>query len=328
MIWAGVGLGVAITLVIVFIIARHYAEHMFGKGKGVKMKYGRRTPKRTPSLKFANILKAIPDHPVYEDYLSILKNWQVLGNDTYGNCVAVAWANARRFTSALLGKEYYPTQAQVDDIYKTQNPGFPAQDDGMDEQSLLEYLNKNAGPDGAKLVAFASVDVNNLDEVKAALYVFGGILLGMDVQYKNIDDFNAGKVWDYHSGDSIDGGHGVLAGGYLGQSKNDVRFVTWGAETGMTDKFWSSLVDNANGEAWVLIWAENLGTKQFVQGIDMTALAADYQAITGRPLPVPAPTPTPTPTPTPVPPIPTPPAGAIAWLEKLFAWIIAILKAL
>ena len=120
----------------------------------------------------------------------------------------------------------------------------------------------------------------------------------------------------------------MLAGGYLGQSKNDVRFVTWGAETGMTDKFWSSLVDNADGEAWVLIWAENLGTKQFVQGIDMTALAADYQAITGRPLPVPAPTPTPTPTPTPVPPIPTPPAGAIAWLEKLFAWIIAILKAL
>ena len=141
MIWAGVGLGVAITLVIVFIIARHYAEHMFGKGKGVKMKYGRRTPKRTPSLKFANILKAIPDHPVYEDYLSILKNWQVLGNDTYGNCVAVAWANARRFTSALLGKEYYHLPKHyIEAVIKTYNDSSCEPIEDEIELSFEEYI--------------------------------------------------------------------------------------------------------------------------------------------------------------------------------------------
>ena len=286
------------------------------------LQYGRRNPKRTLSIKFGDILKAIPDHPLSEDYLSGLSNWQMLGNDTYGDCCAVAWANSRRFTSALLGTEDYPNQDKVFALYKTQNPGFPNEDNGMDEQTMLEYLNKSGGPDGVKLVAFASVDVNNLEEVKAALYIFGGILLGIEVQAANQDDFSKGKVWDYHLDQPIEGGHAVLAGGYLGQSDSDIRFVTWAAETGMTDNFWKNLVDNSNGEAWVLIWEENLGTKQFVQGIDLAALAADYLAITGNALPVP------TPIPAPPTPIPTPPPGAVPWLIQLFDWIIKLLKQL
>ena len=326
----------------------------------MNLMYGRRDPKRAPSLKFKSILKALPSHPVSEDYLVKLSNWQMLGNDQYGDCCAVAWANFRRFTSALLGKEYYPTQEQVYQIYKTQNPDFPNQDDGMDEQTMLEYLSKNAGPDGTKLVAFASVDVTNLDEVKAALYIFGGLLLGIEVQNSNQTDFSNDVPWDYHADGTVEGGHAVLAGGYLGKATKDVTFITWAAETSMTDSFWKNLVASSNtGEAWVLIWPENLGTTQFVEGIDMNALAADYLALTGRTLPVPAPAPVPTPptpapvpvppTPSPVPtppaptpvpptpgplppapiptPIPTPPSSEfIKWLEDLFAWILAILK--
>ena len=60
------------------------------------LKFGRRSPSRTPSIKFKSILKAMPDHPVSEDYLSQLSNWQMLGNDQYGDCVAVTWSNMRR----------------------------------------------------------------------------------------------------------------------------------------------------------------------------------------------------------------------------------------
>jgi hypothetical protein len=275
------------------------------------LKYGRRQPKRALSIKFADILKVVPNHPISEDYLGNLSGWKMLGNDSYGDCVAVAWANSRRFISALLGTENYPTQDQVFQLYKTQNSGFPNDDNGMEIQTMLEYLNTSGGPDGTKLVAFASVDVNNLDEVKAALYIFGGILLGIEVQNANIDDFNAGKIWDYHPGQPIEGGHGVLAGGYAGQVVNDIRFITWADETGMTDAFWQNLVDNPNGEAWVLIWPENLGTKQFVDGIDMNTLASDYQAITGKTLPVP---------PGPIPPAPVPPAPInTCCLSKLFS---------
>jgi hypothetical protein len=293
------------------------------------LKLGRRSPKNAPAILFAHILKAIPIHPLSEDYLSSLSGWQMLGNDTVGDCVAVAWANMRRFLSTeLTGKEDYPDQQEVYEIYKTQNPNFPNQDDGMDIQTLLEYLIKNGGPDGAKPVAFAKVDFTNLDEVKAALYIFGGILLGVNVQKENMADFDAGRPWDYHPHGTLDGGHCVLAGGYLSQSKNDVRFITWAKETAFTDNFWSNLAE----EAWVVIWPENLGTKQFVDGVDLQALADDYKSLTGNDLPIsqptpipspaPAPSPSPTPGPTPEPtPSPSNPGcviGFLQWLIKLF----------
>ena len=40
-----------------------------------------------------------------------------------------------------------------------------------------------------------------------------------------------------------------------------------------------------------MIWPEHLGGKEFLDGVDLARLAADYQEITGRPLPVPAPPP-------------------------------------
>ena len=303
------------------------------------LKFGRRKPDPQHALRailFKDILKAVPVHPVSVDYLTVLSHWKMLGNDTYGDCVAVAWANSRRFFSAELArKEYYPTQQQVFDVYRTQNPNFPNQDDGMDFQTLLEYLNKTGGPDGVKCLAFAKVDQTNLEEVKAALYIFGGILLGMDVQQENIDDFNAGAVWTYHTKGTLAGGHGVLAGGYLGQLSNDVHCITWGEETGLTDSFWSHLVSNADGECWVVIWPENLGTQQFVDGIDYAALAKAYNELTGRVLP-PAPNPTPAPPPVPTP--QPPPANVPQWLIDLLnelltikglpKWVVSVIKAI
>src|SRR6266566_4719035 len=116
------------------------------------LKFGRRPPKNTPALKLKDILTGtIPAHPASEDYLSKLSGWRMLGNDQYGDCVAVTWANQRRLMTALLGgKESYPALADVEQVYKTQNPHFPSDDNGMDIQTCLEYLHATGGPDGAK----------------------------------------------------------------------------------------------------------------------------------------------------------------------------------
>ncbi len=282
-------------------------------------KAGRRYPDpahAARSIQFKDILKAVPAHPISEDYLGSMSGWQMLGNDTYGDCVAVAWANSRRFfCDELSGVDKYPTQDDVFALYRTQNPNFPQDDNGMDIQTLLEYILHNGGPDGVKPVAFARVDVNNLDEVKAALYIFGGIILGMEIQKENQTDFANGADWDYHPGGTSDGGHGVLVGGFMGQSSNDIHFITWGAETGLTDSFWSNQVANLHGEAWVVVWPENLGTRQFVEGIDRDALAANYKALTGNDLFAPVPTPEPTPPPAPGP-TPTPGPGCFPGAMK------------
>jgi len=249
----------------------------------------------------------------------------MLGNDRYGDCVAVTWANERYLiSSALTGHGTYPDLSQVISVYRTQNPGFPAEDNGMDIQTLLEYLVKTGGPDGVKAVAFAKVDHTKRAEVEAALAIFGCIWTGINVLEANMAEFDAGQPWDDVPGSPVDGGHSVISGGYSGQAASDVKFVTWAKETSFTDAFWSSLVE----EAWVVIWPEHLGTTEFEAGIDLSQLAADYQDITGNVLPIPTPVPpTPTPTPTPVPPTPPPP-GFIAEFEKIWHAFVKAVEAL
>jgi hypothetical protein len=204
----------------------------------------------------------------------------------------------RRFiTGVLTPVECYPTIDDVITLYKTQNPNFPTQDDGMDIQTCLEYLHHVGGPDGTKAIAFARVNYSNLEEVKAALAIFGGLWIGIYVQRANMTDFSKGQPWDYVSGSPNEGGHSVLGGGYMSVPSNDVRFITWAQETGFTDNFWGKQVE----EAWVVIWPEQLGSTQFREGIELDKLAAVYKQLTGSDLLI-----TPTPVPTPQPPTPTP----------------------
>lgn len=257
------------------------------------LKYGRKPPKNHPALQLADLLAPVPYHPPTQDNLAVLKGWQMLGNDQYGDCVAVTWANVRRLMANLAGTAEYPNLTQVITFYKTQNPGFPSQDDGMDIQTALEDLVANGGPDGRHAVAFAKVDHTNPDEVKAAISIFGYVWTGITVLQANQDEFGKGLAWDYVKGSPVDGGHSVVTGGYYGLADDDERFITWAQETGFTDNFWSHLVE----EAWVVIWPEHLGTAAFQAGIDPVKLAAAYQAITGKTLVLPTPV---TPPPPPV----------------------------
>jgi hypothetical protein len=277
-------------------------------------KYGRRTPKAAPALRFARFFTGkTPAHPVAADYLARLAAWEMLGNDAAGDCVAVTWANVRRLVSFIAGAENYPTQDQVWEIYRTQNPDFDpdgteytngpgsAYDQGMDIQTLLEYLHKVGGPDGKKVLAFAKVDPSSPDEVKAAISIFGFVWTGIIVQQANEEEFDEGKPWDYHRSSPDAGGHSVITGGYgaagAGPLGGDERFITWAQETSFSDKYWSRKVE----EAWVVIFEEHLEHPAFQDGVDLEALAADYEALTGKKFPAVTPVPSPPPSPTPSP---------------------------
>jgi hypothetical protein len=259
-------------------------------------KYGRRSPKNAPALRFRSFLAStVPSYPAEEDYLAKLSGWQLLGNDVAGDCNAVTWANMRRLVTAALTTENYPSQAQVWQFYQTQNPGFDpngtsstdgpgsSNDQGMDVQTGLEYLHATGGPDGVKAVAFAKVDHTNLDEVKAALAIFGALWLGVQVLDANQKEFSEGRAWTDVAGSAIDGGHAILGGGY---TRADIKFITWAKETEFARSFWNGVVQGAPlvEEAWVVIWPEHLGTTAFEQGVDQAQLAADYQALTGTQL--------------------------------------------
>ena len=286
--------------------------------------YGRKPPKRAPALSLSRYLTgAVPAHPAFADYLSRLTGWQMLGNDQYGDCVPVTAANTRRLVTAVLSTEYYWTLAQVIAFYKTQNPGFPQQDDGMDIQTALEYLVKTGGPDGVKAVGFAKVDYTNPAEVQAAIAIFGSVWTGINVQAAQQDQFSAGQPWDWVPGSAIEGGHSIVVGGYgeprPGALAGDEDMITWAEETSFTDNFWSAGTE----ECWVVIWPEHLGSKEFLAGVNLAAFAADYTEITGDPFPAVIP-PSPVPVPVPVPPSPVPgpdtdPAD-VALAHSVTAW--------
>lgn len=311
------------------------------------LKYGRRAPSNGPALRLGKYLTGtVPAHPAAADYLAAMNgNWQMLGNDSYGDCVAVTWANVRRLmTTALTDTPNYPDYGQVIEVYKTQNPDFPYQDNGMDIQTLLKYLVSTGGPDGVKALGYAKVDHNNADEVKAAIAIFGYVWTGINVQVHNQQEFEAGQPWTWESKDQVEGGHSIITGGYgteasvvgrpsgspifdllaaradLGSAlSGDEKFITWAAETSFTDEFWSSGVE----EAWVVIWPEHLGTREFLEGMNVAALAADYEAVTGSnwPGPVPAgPTPLPAPEPSPDP-IPDPIPAIEGFWHKVWTWL-------
>jgi hypothetical protein len=255
-----------------------------------KFAYGRKPPKNHPALALADIRTKLPMIPTEEDWIG-QGGWEMLGNDRYGDCVAVTWANVRRVMGAK-----YPSFDDVITLYKTQNPGFPDEDYGMDIQTCLEYLVNHGGPDGTKALAFAKVDHTNVAEVKAAIAIFGYVWTGINVLDINQDEF-PDKPWDYSSTSPFDGGHSVVTGGYgagSGTLGGDERFITWAEETSFTDRYWDHQVE----EAWVVIWPEHLTTKGFLEGVDQTKLASSYKELTGREFPV-SPTP-----PTPVPPGP------------------------
>lgn len=251
-----------------------------------------------PLLHLKDILTGtIPDHPATAEHFSRVGDWGLYGNDKFGDCGPTSVANARKLTTKYLGvAEASPSQDDVFDLYRRSgNPNFDpntdSDDNGVDMATMLSAV-LAGGIAGIKGVAYASVDVTNPAEVDAALAIFGYLLLGIDLKVAQQAQTNAG-LWDYKRSSDW-GGHAVLCGTYTGATKGDDRdVITWAQRVGTTDAFWTHQVQ----EAYVLIWPEHLGTTQFQQGIDMAALNAAYQALTGHTLPTPTPVPAPTPTP-------------------------------
>lgn len=238
-----------------------------------------------PVLRLAPALTgAVPAHPTRVDHVSKVTNWDMLGNDRYGDCGPAMVEHDRMLVAAYLaGAPTPPDVNAVYDLYRRSgNPNFPRDDNGVVLADMLSQVAKG-GIGGTKCLAYAQVDATDLDEVRAAIAIFGGLHLGVNLQTAQQSQTNAGGPWDYQPS-GVWGGHAVLAGLYTSDSvarHSDVSVVTWGTVLGTTDTFWTRQVT----EAWVVIWPEHLSSVAFQQGVDLVTLAADYKALTGRDFP-------------------------------------------
>lgn len=289
------------------------------------MALGRRAPiPGKVAVRFADIRTGlVPAHPSVVTRSGLVRDWDIRGNDRYGDCGPVSVANDRALTSLVLGGvEMYPTLTDTLDLYRRSgNPGFPSQDEGVVLQTMLEEVNKVGIAYQGKLVkcvAFAKVNVNDLEEVRAAISIFGGLILGVDLKVAQ----QSQRIWDYAPRSAEWGGHAVYATDYNSLDSTgvgDIGLLSWGQVLQLTDDFWRYQVE----EAWVAIWPEHFGSVAFQQGVDVRMLATIYRDFTGQPLPLPVVPPTPSPTP-----MPTPADEDAVWafLRKLWHELGDLLK--
>lgn len=249
-------------------------------------------------LRALQAVRRVPEHPISSD----LFGGVMLGldrNDDFGTCVPTGVDNFIRMVSrSFTGSQVSQTLDTIDRWYRTQNPRFNpnvpggVEDNGMVIQDFLSYLVREG-----VILAFAEIDPADDEMLKAANYLRMGPINGallMEAQVR--EQYNVG-LWDFDPFSPRAGGHCFTTGAYTGDDMDEEDCATWAKRVSMTARF----LDAQRSEAWAVILPMHLEVAAFRSAIDIAALAAGFEGITGRPFPFPIPSPEPQPEPSPAP---------------------------
>jgi hypothetical protein len=206
--------------------------------------------------------------------------WEMLGNDTVGDCV-IAGALHETMLWTSIGSTVIPVS--TDSALKNYsaitgfNPDDPSSDQGTDPAKAASYRRKTGIVDANgkhhKIGAYLALTPGDVQEHLTALYLFGAVGVGVEFPQSAMDQFNAGEPWDVVTGAKIEGGHYISA---VARRNGMLVIVTWGKEQPMTDAF----LEKYNDESYAYISAEYLKSGQSPEGFNMRQLKADLAAVT------------------------------------------------
>lgn len=224
------------------------------------LKLGRRPPR--VGLALPRLTTIAPDlpapRPVVDWSLSIA-GYSMLGNDIAGCCTYAAAANARRQFGIYQGTEPHITQAEVLYEYARAtgyNATVPTSDRGQVETDLLHdwvSLGFTFGGKLDRIDGYAAVDYTNSIEVRQAIDLFGGVMLGAALPLSAMDQ---GLSWFVTPG--AGGKRGSLGGHEMwcnGADDVGLTVITWGQKVRVDWDWWLSYADDAQvvlSRDWVL----------------------------------------------------------------------------
>jgi hypothetical protein len=243
-----------------------------------KMKLGRRHVKTdSRTLKLGKYLKdGLPAAPAAKDWTTGITNWGMMLNDVHSDCTIAAAAHAVQVWTAHTGNEVTLPDSLVLSYFEKwdgYNPSDPKTDAGGIELDVLNAWQKSAF-DKHKLIAYADVPSANVEEIRQAITLFGGVYIGVALP----NTARKQAIWDVvpNGGDDAKpgswGGHAVFVPKYDAHS---FTCVTWGALKPMTVAFWKEYVD----EAHALLSHDWLETKGSPSGFDLESLKTDLGLI-------------------------------------------------
>jgi hypothetical protein len=233
---------------------------------------------RPTDFKFRDFAGAIqlPSVPSRFGSGSLYKDWGMLGNDNYGDCVWAGAAHEHMLLNKVVRKVDVPfdDKAVLSDYSAATgfNQNDPNTDNGTDVHVAMSYRRHTGivDSDGNRhqIGAYVSLDPKSWDHLMQASYIFGAVGIGFQFPKSAMDQFNAAQPWDVVPGATVDGGHYVPVVGSV-HEVDQGTCVTWGKRQVFTKAFY----EQYNDEAWAYITQEELrGNGTGLHGFDVSKL--------------------------------------------------------
>lgn len=222
------------------------------------MRLGRKAVKRdSRTLQFATYVQpgVLPPAPLEVDYMGATKDWGMMLNDQLGCCTIAGGFHLSQFWSWMVHGVVPTVPDAVIQSYYSKWDGYvagqPNTDNGGVELDVLTDW-KSQTLNEIPIIGFVSVDYTDPVQVQQAMWLFGGLYIGVELPISAQDQ----DVWDAVSGHKGKpgswGGHCVAVG--KGTQDGVRTCVTWGAAKDMTKAFWDKYVDEcyaALSPAWI-----------------------------------------------------------------------------
>lgn len=234
--------------------------------------------------KYINARK-LPRPPLEFGHDNLVRDWGMLANDDYGDCV-LAGAAHETMLFALAGQRgevRFTDQAVLADYSAITGfrPEDPDSDQGTDMQMAASYRRHTGIVDANgirhKIAAYIALERGDFEQLCLATWLFGAVGVGLQLPDYAVDQFDQHRPWTAEHRGEIDGGHYVPVVARRGL----IMCVTWGRLQGMTRNFYETY----NDESIAYVSEETLIRRtgpdyRTDEGFDLDTLMDDLSAVT------------------------------------------------
>lgn len=212
-------------------------------------KLGKLPPKiDSRTLKLASFLDlhTLPPIPESVKWSAKINTWPMFKNDEIGDCAIAGLAHLIQSWTANESTEVILPDDQVVDLYSTichYDKGDYRTDEGCVLLDVLKFW-RNTGVNGHKIEGFVSVNPARINEVKAAIYLFGGLYIGVSLPLAA--EVNMSWTLPFQNSGIEDkgswGGHCVIV---VDADDSGLSTITWGNKRKMDWAFFQKYCDEA-----------------------------------------------------------------------------------
>jgi hypothetical protein len=280
-------LGLLATLPLLSVGGNELAKPKKPVSKG-ELKLGKLPARHTCQLKLRDYIvpDKLPPLPAGDfGHWPLVSDWQVLGNDTVGDCAIAEPYHAlmqwNRMADVTLPVDT-PTVVKAYSAITGYNPKDPSSDRGSDLETVAEYWQNTGLTDAAgkvhKIDAFLALEPGNMEELWYGIHLFGGAGIGVAFPKEWMDAFKAGQPWTNVTSPDILGGHAIWAGG---RKTGYVNVVTWGVNQLLSQDGYEQFNDETVVYLDSDMFADINGTD--IDGFDWQQLQADIRELANGP---------------------------------------------